>query len=308
MYNPGIRIHLIDTPGFDDTELKETDILRKIAGWLGDAYDSEIKLSGLVYLHRISDPRMPGSAKRNLHMFQRLCGPQCLQGVVLVTTMWSLVSQEDGLRRERELMETEEFWAWMIRNGSRVVRHSGTKESAIGILEGIIQKRLPMLLNLQLQMNVQGKGLEETDAGIKLNEELFEIERKHKAEVHMLEEEKQDALRRKDKESALQIAESQREFQQKVDNLQKQREQLEVDMKALKEKREEEFNAIQAKLEAQANELVKREREYQNMLKDRKQDRETHEQMVKERRREIEEMRAELQETKEAAERKKPGK
>ena len=84
MYNPGIRIHLIDTPGFDDTELKETDILRKIAAWLGDAYDSEIRLSGLVYLHRISDPRMPGSAKRNLHMFQRLCGPQCLQGVVLV--------------------------------------------------------------------------------------------------------------------------------------------------------------------------------------------------------------------------------
>ena len=51
----------------------------------------------------------------------------------------------------------------------------------------------------------------------------------------------------------------------------------------------------------------KREREHQTVPKDRSQDRETHEQMVKERRRKIEDMRAELQETRDAAERKDLG-
>ena len=93
----------------------------------------------------------------------------------------------------------------MIRNGSRVVRHCETKESAITILEGIVQKRLPMLLHLQLQMNVEGKGLEETDAGIKLNEELFEIERKHKEESPNVRRRQAGCVARKDKEDALQI-------------------------------------------------------------------------------------------------------
>ena len=87
IYNPGIRIHPIDTPGFDDTKLKETDILRIIVSWLSDAYSSKFQLSGLVYLHRTSDLHMPGSAKRNLYMFQRLCGPRYFPGVVLVTAM-----------------------------------------------------------------------------------------------------------------------------------------------------------------------------------------------------------------------------
>lgn len=118
-----MRVHLIDTPGFDDTDRKDTDVLRDLAGWLGVAYKQKILLSGIIYLHRIIDPRMQGTAKRNLHMFQALCGPECLGQIVLVTTMWTLVSPAMGDQRERELMQTEQFWGYMYKNGSQILRH-----------------------------------------------------------------------------------------------------------------------------------------------------------------------------------------
>lgn len=61
MYKPGLRVHLIDTPGFDDTNKKDVEVLRDIAGWLGVTYKKKILLSGLIYLHPIdSEVRLCG--------------------------------------------------------------------------------------------------------------------------------------------------------------------------------------------------------------------------------------------------------
>lgn len=86
---------------------------------------AEVRLNGIIYLHRITDVRMQGSAKKNLLMFKQLCGPDALKNVVLATTMWSLVNPTDGQAREKELISTPEFWGWMLQKGSRVERHTG---------------------------------------------------------------------------------------------------------------------------------------------------------------------------------------
>jgi hypothetical protein len=104
-----IRVHLIDTPGFDDTNRKDTEVLKDIANWLSTRYQEKTLLSGVLYLHRITDPKMQGSAKRNLLMFMQLCGAHCYQNVMLVTTMWSILpNMATGKARERELVE--KFW------------------------------------------------------------------------------------------------------------------------------------------------------------------------------------------------------
>jgi hypothetical protein len=113
MYNEGLRVHLIDTPGFDDTERKDSEVLRDVAGWLVVTYGKGIRLSGMIYLHRITDPRMQGSAKRNLHMFQKLCGRDCLLHIILATIFWDIFNPGDGARREQELIDTEDFWGYM---------------------------------------------------------------------------------------------------------------------------------------------------------------------------------------------------
>ena len=58
----GRKVHLIDTPGFDDTTRSDVDILMEVAFFLATTYNNEIKMDGIIYLHRIMDVRMRGSA------------------------------------------------------------------------------------------------------------------------------------------------------------------------------------------------------------------------------------------------------
>ena len=84
-------VYLVDTPGFDDTEMSDTDVLLTFVDWLNLQYKNELKLSGLIYLHRITDDRMTGTATRNLTMMRKLCGDENLKNVLLATTRWEMV-------------------------------------------------------------------------------------------------------------------------------------------------------------------------------------------------------------------------
>ena len=123
--SPTTTVYLIDTPGFDDTNRSDNEVLCEIASWLTTSYTAKIRLGGIIYLHRISDQRMQGSAKKNLFMFKKLCGPNALKQVILATTMWDRVSDAEGKARENELASTPDFWGWMVSQGSRVYQHAG---------------------------------------------------------------------------------------------------------------------------------------------------------------------------------------
>lgn len=118
-------VYLIDTPGFDDTHRSDDEVLREIATWLTDSYTADVRLSGIIYLHRISDAKMQGSALKNLFMFKKLCGPNALKSVILATTMWDMVTETIGQAREEELASNQDYWGGMIKHGSRVRRHAG---------------------------------------------------------------------------------------------------------------------------------------------------------------------------------------
>ena len=70
----GQHIHLIDTPGFDDTNYSDADTLKTCANYLGASYANGVRLTGIVYLHRISDSRLGRSSLRTLQMFRKLSG------------------------------------------------------------------------------------------------------------------------------------------------------------------------------------------------------------------------------------------
>ena len=94
----------MDTPGFDDSYRSDSDILRELADWLNTAHKSNIKLTGLILLHRIGDVRVGGVGQRNIRMFKRLCGDDSLASVVLATTMWDFIRDDAvGDSRESEL-------------------------------------------------------------------------------------------------------------------------------------------------------------------------------------------------------------
>jgi hypothetical protein len=189
-----LNVILVDTPGFDDTSRSDTEVLILIANWLRDSYKEHTLLSGIIYLHRISDPRMSGSSIKNLRMFRKLCGAESMHNVSFVTTMWDKVTRVEGETREKDLMDGENgFWRAMIRNGCLVRRHSGSAESARGLVAELAGMKRTVL---RLQEEIaEGKKLIETEAGVSLNEELLRVKRQHEEELRCVKEEMEAAMK-----------------------------------------------------------------------------------------------------------------
>lgn len=310
-YNENLKIHLIDTPGFDDTNRKDSEVLKDVAGWLGVTYAKDIRLSGMIYLHRIIDPKMQGSARRNLHMFQKLCGRDCLSNVILATTMWGLVPPADGERRERELIETEDFWGYMYKHGSLILRHTGDRASAMAILNQVIQRRKKLTLEIQYEMNIEGRDLDHTKAGRQLNEDIMKEREKHKQEMLELEESMREALRERDEAAANHYAELQRELQEKINEGNKAQESLKIDLERLQKEREAEFKKIQDQLVEKAKRLDQMNQEYMELsksLETARADRVVIKEDLQRRDLEMQSMRAQIEESMAAANRKKTGK
>ncbi|KAF9442974.1 hypothetical protein P691DRAFT_779134 [Macrolepiota fuliginosa MF-IS2] len=160
------RIVLVDTPGFDDTTKSDMEILALISEWLQKTYQRDIKLCGLVYLHRITDNRMAGSPLKNLRMFGNLCGDVAMNRVILLSTMWPKIKPEVGIAREAELRNR--FWAPLIERGSSIARlqDSNSAREAWNIIEALIKAqddREAVLLQEEL-VDLE-KNLNETQAG-----------------------------------------------------------------------------------------------------------------------------------------------
>ncbi|CAG9940299.1 unnamed protein product [Clonostachys rosea f. rosea IK726] len=171
--SPDQTVYLIDTPGFDDTNKSDTEVLSEIAAWLGESYKKRVLLNGIIYLHRITDIRMQGSAKKNLLMFRQLCGEDALKKVVLATTMWDKVPTEEGEKREKELVDTQEFWGWMLQKGSSCSRHTNSEDSAKRIVQTLVGHETPAVTTLQVELIDEKLRLDQTSAGRALHTDLL---------------------------------------------------------------------------------------------------------------------------------------
>jgi len=182
----GREVWLIDTPGFDDTHRSDVDILSTIANWIQQPNHEHKHLSGIIYLHGIIDTRMEGSNMRNLRMFRGLCGEENFGNVMLCTTMWGKVSEEEGQRREKQLKSKETFWGSLISRGAQVVRHQGSDltASAKKIVESLIPKDT-IVLKLQQEL-ARGGSLSDTSAGRVLTSEIEDMKKKHEEEMAAL--------------------------------------------------------------------------------------------------------------------------
>lgn len=67
-----------------------------------------------------------------------MCGDRVADSVVLVTTMWDQVNDEQGSRREEELRD--KFWKPMLEPGAHMRRFQGTEQSALEIIDSIISR------------------------------------------------------------------------------------------------------------------------------------------------------------------------
>jgi len=122
---------------------------------------------------------MFGTARKNLTMFNKLCGDDALKNVMLATTKWSEIPEDVGRRREEQLANT--YWKRMVGLGSRMAQFTCTRESAWAIVNPIIYKD-PVDVHTLIQEELVDlqKHLSESEAGKTLRytlEELLELQR-----------------------------------------------------------------------------------------------------------------------------------
>lgn len=167
---------MIDTPGFDDTQCPDLDILRFIVKCVQDVGP----LSAVIYLHRIIDKRVTGNARLNFHVLQSLCGAHFFPRVLLATTMWETLP-EAALHKasltENELLQT--FWKEMDEGGARYFRYHRTPSCRNAMLAALSKQPEPLNLAVELEL-LRGAALEYTGAGSVLTAELRHRERKRR--------------------------------------------------------------------------------------------------------------------------------
>jgi chromosome segregation ATPase len=253
---------LFDTPGFDDTYKGDADILAEIGEVLSATYKNHLKISGIVYLHRIKDERMTNAIMRNLSMFRKLCGDDAFKNVTLATTFWDEMQDlAKGESREKQLVENRKWWEYMASKGSRVRRFMNTQESAWEIIRELAG--LPKVsLQIQREMVDQGLKVNKTTAGVALNEELAELAARHTEELKKLQADMEQAIKDRDVELQETIAEIEREKKELIQHLQNEQESLRADRREEVRRLEQHFNDQLLRLERDRKE---REKEFDDL-------------------------------------------
>ena len=200
-----------------------------------DRYENGSKLSGVIYIHRISDNLSGGIAGRNFGIFCKLCGDAAFRNVILVTNMWGDVSHDIGEARDYELFNNS--FKLAIYKGAQMVRHHNTVESAHDIIRKVVASR-PIMLQIQRELVDEQKDIIGTAAGGAINEELGERIRRHQAELKEVREEMVQAMKDGDEETRQEMEEDCRRLQGKIGEIAKNSEGMVANYAAEKQRME----------------------------------------------------------------------
>lgn len=193
---------------------------------------------------------MQGSALKSLHMLKAVCGESSFPNVVLVSTMWNVLEQsgvnfDSGVQREKELRGNDNFWGSMEKGGSRIVRHSGDLQSALSIVSLLVDRKSPVVLDIQRQMIDEGKSLDQTVAGKFVQKELLDARKRHERDIADYQQSMDDALKEKDENMAAILHKQKEEHEAKVSGIIASERGLKVNLSKLAEEKDSQYSARQ---------------------------------------------------------------
>ncbi|KAJ2922057.1 hypothetical protein H1R20_g15031, partial [Candolleomyces eurysporus] len=253
----GRRIVLFDTPGFDDTNKSEIEILRIIAFELEKQYRKGQTLHGIIYVHRISDLRVGGLAKTNFGIFRGLCGDPFLRNVVIMTNMWSRLSTEmEGHRRVAELASLDDFFKPAMASGAVMMHHAkDTVDSARAVIRQIL-KNHPIALDIQKEIVDQHKDITQTGAGMALDKKLAELAHRYELRLKAQFEAAEEARHERDEETMKEQLEEAERVRQLLEKLEEEKRDQARQYQLLQER----FAKVERKREQVIHEAEERSR------------------------------------------------
>ncbi|KAH4153843.1 hypothetical protein HBI75_207140 [Parastagonospora nodorum] len=236
----GQHIHLIDTPGFDDTSHSDIDTLKTCASYLSASYANGVRLGGIVYLHRISDNRLGRNSLRSLQMFRKLSGPRSWPNTVIGTTMWSTSEYSQGVAREKELSNDPNYFGKMLAGGAglfRIAEH-GTgldeqKRSSLRVIARLLKRTQiwsKIELRIQRELVTDGRMLDDTAAGKEALGTLYDVRLELRTQLESTRRDIKEAIQCRDAESVRQLKTVESDFTRKLGMAKKQAAELKTSL------------------------------------------------------------------------------
>ncbi|KAF5356830.1 hypothetical protein D9756_006607 [Leucocoprinus leucothites] len=216
---------LVDTPGFDDTYKTDYQILESIAVWLKSVHRS-LRIAGILYMHNITETRIPSSVSKNFEMFQKLCGEKFYDKVILVTTMWpdenaftyKPEEQAEYEKRNEELVN--DYWDIMIKSGSKDIVNE------IANTESNAQVRISdQVMRIQKELVDEHKLLPQTKAGKHLHRFIQDLVGRQNGLLEQLMEELGHSVQQ-DSRAVGEILDELKSLQQEIEKAKKDMQRL----------------------------------------------------------------------------------
>ena len=218
-------------------------------------------------MHRISDFRFGGIARRNFNLFRKLCGDENLQNVLVVTNMWGEVDVTRGEAREKQLRTDPALFQPVMVQGAQMQRHYNTSSSAQAIIGHFIDTH-PVALRIQTELVDEAKDILETSAGQEVDRDLAALLAKHKAEMDDLRREMDEALAAKDTQTRRELADARQELSGKIEQLQHDRARLSREYQEEKQRAEERLRAVEKDLEKERQAREDRQKDIEALKQD----------------------------------------
>lgn len=135
-------------------------------------------LDGLILLHPITANRIGGTERKRTRLLQTILGEDAYKRVIIATTMWDDLKNDDDrfIYRMQGRLENGEVWSEMHSKGATILRHYNNKQSAHDIVRRIIQKSEAENGGVELQLqreliDVKGK-VSKTTVGKEVKQHL----------------------------------------------------------------------------------------------------------------------------------------
>ncbi|TDL23889.1 hypothetical protein BD410DRAFT_827362 [Rickenella mellea] len=223
----GHLVTLIETPSFDNGKRSDAKVLNNIASYLSTMYEQGGRLTGIIYMQKISNLTMDIAASRNLEMFKSLCGPNANQNVIVVTSAWDTVEGNVGQDHEREFMRNETHFRTVMESGGKMMRHNASVASGEVIIRQFLRKP-PLALRIQDELCTRRLDITETAAGSRLISDILEESNTHKSKLRWLEMEITTAKLANDAETENDIRKECSWLQAKVERLENEMAEMAV--------------------------------------------------------------------------------
>ncbi|KAM5345121.1 hypothetical protein ACJ41O_010983 [Fusarium nematophilum] len=173
--------------------------------------------------------------------------------------MWDKVSQKTGFRREEELMNTQEFWGWMVDKGSDVYRHHNTLESAKRIITQLANHDKSFATDLQRQLVDEKLTLDQTSAGKELQSELLKERERWRRELDQVKKDMEAALDKNDKEAEKIMCEERDRYTRMIQQAEDNTAALRVSMEMLIAQRDHRVAMMEKTLREQQEQQAQRD-------------------------------------------------